>query len=444
MSGSNWRLSIENFYQSIMNPVYERTSDNNDWYFVDGDNPYTEGMSNLKFSLKHPILTPAILFMANLFAQAKFKVINKETGDEIKNHPLLKLLNDPNYFQTRIDFLEQLQFLKVAQGRVAIYMRKGVGTSDIDSMYALRSDLITYPDDFETKFSFKSKRSTIDNQHIIYDEGGDDEMTIKMRDLVWLYDLPAVADKSNFTKNNSRLDGLQQTLINTNDSLVAKNIILKSNGKEMLSGGAKDSFPFDKKEQDQAKTLWNSTLGLGFGRSRVYMTRSGARWKSLHIALRDLGLDESVKVDGNLIYTALHIPPDVLSLEAKKTTYANFKESITSYIQNDIQSQLNDFTESLNPLLGDDSIELVGTYSHLPVMQFLEKQRYEAVKIRMEALQSARVSGLSDELALDLVGLPKNTKLNPLVITQTSNEETSDDEPEDTGASNESNPEENR
>ncbi len=409
-----------------MNPVYERTSDGTDWYFIDGNDSYTKEQTNLQFALKHPILTPAILFVSNLFAQAKFEVRNKETGEVIKSHAILKLLNDPNYFQTRIDFLEQIEFLKLAQGRVAIYMRKGIGADKIDSAYVLRSDLISYPDDFKTKHTFKRKRSSIDNQEIIYDKGGDEEMTIKMRDLVWLYDLPAVADKSNFTKNNSRLDGLQQTLINTVDSLIAKNIILKTNGKEMLSGGAKDSFPFDKKEQSQAKTLWNNTLGLAFGRSRVYMTRSGATWKSLHIALRDLGLDESVKVDGNLIYTNLHIPKDILSLEAKKTTYNNFKESMTSYIQNDIQSQLNDFTESLNPLLGDDSIELIGSYDHMPVMQFILKQRYEAVVIRMKALDDARRAGLSDEMALDLVGLPKNTKLNPLIIQNESEEETTE------------------
>lgn len=427
---SDWKLSIEQFYNSILSPVYERDSSGNDWLFIDGNGGFSSEMSNLKFALKHPILTPAILFMANLFAQAKFKVVDKETKEEIKNHWLIKLLNDPNYYQTRIDLLEQAQFLKIAQGKTAVYLRKGVASKEVDTMYILRSDLITYPDEFKTKFSFKSKKSEIEKQYIIYDKGGDEEMKILMKDLIWLYDLPSVIDKNNLTRNNSRIDGLKQTLINTNDSLVAKNIILKTNGKEMLKGGSKDGFPFDKKEQDSAKNLWNSTLGLGFDRSRVYMTKADAEWKSLHIALRDLGLDESVKVDGNLIYTALHIPKDILSLEAKKTTYNNFKESMTSYIQNDIQSQLNDFTESLNPLLEDDSIELVGNYDHLPVMQFVLMQKYQAVVIRMKALENARKSGLPDELALDLVDLPKNTKLNPLIETKDESEENTDGQEE--------------
>ena len=429
---NSWRVSIENFYRGVMNPTYERDASGTDWMFVENDkDPFTSGTENLQFALSHPILTPAILFMSNLFAQAKFTIKNKATGEIIENHYLTKLLNDPNYFQTRIDFLEQIQFLKVAQGRVGIYLRRGVGVGEVDSMYALRSDLITYPDNFETKFGFKKKRSSYQSQKVYYDKDGENSMEIKMRDIIWLYDLPTV-DNKNLTKNKSRIDGLHQTLINTNDSLVAKNIILKTNGKEMLKGGAKDGFPFDGKEQEKAKNLWNSTLGLGFGRSRVYMTRANADWKSLHIALRDLGLDESVKVDGNLIYTALHIPKDILSLEAKKTTYNNFKESMTSYIQNDIQAQLNDFTESVSPLLEDDSLEIVGSYDHLPVMQFVLLQRYEAADKRAIALTNLRKSGLPDDMCLDLVGLPKNTKLNPLIEIQ--NEKEKDDkQEEDTG-----------
>jgi len=133
----------------------------------------------------------------------------------------------------------------------------------------------------------------------------------------------------------------------------------------------------------------------------------------MHIALRDLGLDESVKVDGNIIYTALHIPKDILSLEAKKTTYNNFKESMTSYIQNDIQSYLNDFVSGIasSLLFGETQNILVGTYDHLPVMQFLEKERYEAISARAKALTDLLAVGIPEKDALDLCGFNKNLKL---------------------------------
>jgi hypothetical protein len=115
---------------------------------------------------------------------------------------------------------------------------------------------------------------------------------------------------------------------------------------------------------------------------------------------------------------------------------------MTSYIQNDIQSMMNDFVESFVNFIDDDNITIEGSYDHMPVMQFLNKQKFEAVNIQVTALANARKSGLPDELCLDLVGLPKNTILGELMDIQ-ENQET-DSEQEDTGASNESSPEENR
>ena len=156
-----------------------------------------------------------------------------------------------------------------------------------------------------------------------------------------------------------------------------------------------------------------NSYGLGFNKLRTFITRGNVTWKSMHIALRDLGLDESVKVDGNLIYTALHIPKDILSLEAKKTTYNNFKESMTSWIQNDIQSMINDIVETLYSFRMDRNDKLVASYSHLPVMQFVKKERYEATQRRAEALSSLRAAGLPDNLALKECDFDETIKLNP-------------------------------
>ena len=218
----------------------------------------------------------------------------------------------------------------------------------------------------------------------------------------------------NLYDNVSRLDGLEQTLLNTYDSLIAKNTILQSNGKEMLkaNANANGQAPFSPEQIKRAKKMFNAGYGLGAKRSRAFITSSDVTWQSLHVALRDLGLDESVKVDGNLIYTALHIPKDILSLEAKKTTYNNFKESMTSYIQNDIQAMANDLASSLQAAMDDDSIEIVGTYEHLPVMQFALMQHYESKNLQATALNNLLRTGIPQEDALAMVGLPTNMQLN--------------------------------
>lgn len=413
-----------NIIQKLRKLTWTRDSSGNNWYVENNGNGFGSGenMTNLEISQNHPILTPALLFISKLFSQAEFKIVNKETGKEEKNHWLIKLLNKPNLYQTKSDFLESLQFIQIAQGKAVGYLKRPIGfndAEDIDSIYLLDSDLIDFPDEYNNA-NFRSRmfssrlQSVADNEEITYDKNGEN-LTIKMKDLIFFYDLPNMLQK-NFYEVNSRLDGLRQTLLNTNDSLIAKNIILKTNGKELISGGNNEHFPLAGDDKEKAESLLQNNYGLGWFRKRGIVTKASINYQSLHIALRDLGLDESVKVDGNLIYTALHIPKDIISLEAKKTTYNNFKESMVSYIQNEMQANTNAFTDVLNQLIADTDYKLVGTYEHLPIMQFILIERYEGISKKAKALNDLLNTGIPKEVALEMCGFDKDLKLEAISI----------------------------
>lgn len=379
------------------------------------------GGSNLQIAQNHPILTSAMLFLAKLFSQAEFYIENEKTKERITEHWLLDLLNKPNYYQTRNDFLESSNFIQIAEGRAVIWLRKTTGMPQPESIYILNGDLIEYPDEFTTPLSVRNKDNKIQSKKILYDRDGQNEK-IPIKDLIFLYDLPNGMDTTNMFEVKSRLDGLKQTLLNTKDSLTAKNIILKTNGKELLTldKGA-GTFPLGTEEKKDAEDLLHNTKGLGKGRVRGIVTKAPLKWQSLHIALRDLGLDESVKVDGNLIYTALHIPKDILSLEAKKTTYNNFKESMVSFIQNEMQPTVNAFLEPFQKLITEKGLKLRGTYENMPIMQFMLLEKYEGILKRALALSGLRNAGLPDDIALELCGFDKTTKLNPLIVTEPGN-----------------------
>ena len=378
--------------------------------------------TNLEMAQNHPILTPALLFVSKIFSQAEFKLIDKTTGKEVENNPYLDLLRDPNYFQTSIDFLETLNFMVTAQGWTAVYKKKIPGRVDANSLYILNKDLIKWPEGFKTKMISRGRLER-SNETIIYDENGEN-LDIKIKDLLFFYDAPNGTKKNMFTAC-SRLDGLRQTLINTYDSLVAKNIVLQTNGKELItSKGSANSVPLDPKEKKRIENIYQANYGLSKSRNRAIITRADVTHKSLHIPIRDLGLDESVKVDGNLIYTALHIPKDILSLEAKKTTYNNFKESMVSFIQNETQGTLNYVLSVFNRDLQKEypNLKLVGGYDHLPVMQFVLLEKYKVVKTRGEALSTLRNAGLPDDIALEMVDMDKNIKLKEVKQNEQGNE----------------------
>lgn len=367
----------------------------------------------LSYSFKHPILTGAMLFYCNLFAQAQFKIVDR--SGKLHNgryNDMIALLEAPNYYQTSIDFLESLQWMKIARGSAIIYIQKRIGFEDEPlAMYVLDPHRIKWPNNFKTPRSYK--RDLFDSVIVEYLDSDNTTSKLRLKDLTFVFDMPNLRDPKNMFRSSSRLDGLKQTLDNTVDSLIAKNIILRSNGKEMLSLADSNGFPLDPNEEKDAKRIFNIGYGLSKTRSRAFITKANMRWQSMHIALRDLGLDESTKVDGNIIYTALHIPKDILSLEAKKTTYNNFRESMTSFIQNDMSSALNDIALTLSQVLLPSNLKLVGTYDHLPVMGYLEKERAEANNVKADALAKYINLGMDPKQALELVGLDSS-----IIITQ--------------------------
>lgn len=416
------RLSIPGF----LKPVWERDAKGENFYDISAYRQWTSDTSNLDIAENHPILTPALLFISKLYSQADFSIKNTRTKKTIEKHWMLDLLDNPNPYQTKEDFLEGLCFGMIAQGKAIVYMKKNIGFDEPENMFLINPDLIKWPDNFKISFTNKKDLKEIyGDLKIVYDEHGED-IRIKIKDLLFFYDLPNCLHKNPF-ENKSRLDGLKQTLINTKDSLLAKNIILKTNGKELISG-KKDGFPLTPDEKEEAEKLFYSNYGLGANRKRGIITKASLTHQSLHIALRDLGLDESTKVDGNIIYTALHIPKDILSLEAKKTTYNNFKESMVSYIQNEIQTTLVAAMSVFQKEITEPNLRLNGNYEHLPVMQFILLERYKVAKERSLALKEARLAGLPDEIALKITGFDETIKLNEVSNGKEEKEKQSNDE----------------
>jgi len=80
-------------------------------------------------------------------------------------------------------------------------------------------------------------------------------------------------------------------------------------------------------------------------------------------------------------------------------------------------TMLNDFSLGLGIALLPDNIKLVGTYDMLPVMSYLRKEKYEAVKLQGEALTLLRNAGVPDEVALEMCGM--DTKIILEDVTQT-------------------------
>lgn len=409
---------------SIPLHYFEQNLDGDFWYEIINDAGYNTSLrQNVFVAQEHPILTTVINFVSQLFAQAEYWVEDSK-GNKIENHWLTNLLSNPDYSLTGSDFSEAVSLAKYAYGTAVLEKVKDrMSSSEPTRLRLLDTTLIKFPDVTYTQ----SRKDDHSKTKITYDENGENR-DINIGDLIFLRDIPispsnyknvanATGDKKVNLKykfiGKSRIDGLRDTLLNTVVSLKAKKIILETNGKELISSapGTGDN-PLTTTEKDDVEKRLQNNYGLSNSRNRALVTKSQISWQSMHIALRDLGLDESVKTDGNIIYTAWNIPRDVISLDLKKASYQNQKESMVGYIQNDmfpqLKSQLESYNLAFKSYLRPGEV-LKGSYDHLPIMQYVLMQRYEVKNKQADAFKKFVDGGMSPNDAAKQVDIDDET-----------------------------------
>jgi len=325
----------------------------------------------------NPILLPAIQLIADYFSMAKFTDGGKETS------PLIDLLNKPNIYQTRDDFLKQYIWYKYCSGFNYTYpVYAGTNNKNINrvqSFQHLVPSKIWFDDNFKTPIiQTKGEGVNVLGQQIFYDKN-EQNLKIAMSELLTFYDLANGLEKNMFTAP-SRLDSLQMPLTNIHKSFSAKNIVLDSNGKDMITNktvGNIAKMPMKESEKKDIDKKMSSEYGLGGGRKRTIITNSALEWQSLHIKLKELGLDDSVIADAMIVINAIGIPPELYSLNGSSSTFENQSKAVIHFIQSKVQGELNDFCNTYNLQYGTD---LKADMTHLPMFKELAKSKALAVK----------------------------------------------------------------
>ena len=81
-----------------------------------------------------------------------------------------------------------------------------------------------------------------------------------------------------------------------------------------------------------------------------------------------------------------------------------------------MQANTNAFTDVLNQLLADTDYKLVGTYEHLPIMQFILIERFEGISKKAKALNDLLSTGIPKEVALEMCGFDKDLVLEDITV----------------------------
>lgn len=379
------------------------------WSFLrdrDGNTTYTQHVTGQaswnsmedKVQVAHssPIVMASIQLLAGYFSRVRFA----EKGQE--DTPLIQLLEKPNIYESKDDFLRKFIWYKYSGGFTYIRPIEIIkGTRDIKRvkfLYNLKPSLIEFPEDFNSKLPETGSEAKQElDKEFWYDRYGQN-MVLKFRDIMPFYDLANGLQQVGQLQNNwvspSRLDALREPITNITKAFAAKNIVISSNGKEMFinkTAGKMATIPLSEKEQRSILRRLNTKIGLGVGRDRSIMTNSDIAWQSLHIKLRELGLDESVISDSITILTAFGIPPELINVNGSSSTFENQAKAIINFVQSRVQVDVNDFCSTLNARYGT---KLEGTFDHLPIMRENEKSKALSMKSIMSGLKQMVDNGI--------------------------------------------------
>ena len=396
---------------------YQRLSNGSHYYENANSASWDDLNDKLKIGYSNPVLLPILQITSHYVSKAEF-FIEKADGTRTNEHDLVSLLNNPNHYQSKQDFLTQFVWFKYCFGYNYLLPFAPVGfktPKDTKAIYNLNAALIEFPDNFKTPFVFdEAEAKDIKQSEFIYDKDGQN-LKIETQKIIPFFDLANGIESANLLTAPSRLNAFKKPLSNISKAFEAKNIILQSNGKELFtneSAGNVQAMPLTNTEKTDIENKFNKGFGLSMNRSRSVVTNAAIKWQSLHINLADLGLDESVIRDAKILTNGFNIPSELISFDGKGAKYENQVQATIAFIQTVIQDIVDDIANSITSFYQLEEGKLVASLDHLPIMQEVENKKADTVKKKAEALKALLDAGVAEEDALQLLNM-KDVTIKP-------------------------------
>jgi hypothetical protein len=384
----------------------ERSIDGTMSYQLLGGDGFVNYSDYLKISLENPVLNTIVSLRAKMYSQMAITHVDAN-GKEIKNSEVLKLLKQPNYFQSQEDFLfQQMWFLSCA-GNNYVYQIKPLSTQLPKSLYNLIPSEIDFNDvNKVNKFVFKKEdNKAIQDRKIKYTLDNT-QYEIKLSELIPLYDLANGLTSNSCFSAPSRVQSIEKVLQNIEQNLKSKHKNLQFSAKYI---GTNKSTGMEAQIQPNDRKAIENVLNS----KDVLTTNAAIEYKHLVSDMKRLYLDEQFADDANKCLLAFEMNKGVLNYFAKDSTFENQNQGIVNWVQNSIQGSADNTMNSLSSSFGllDKGERLIASFDHLPIMQtlindkiksFTEFQNSLKIAIENQTLSLADAKKMSDNFIKNL------------------------------------------
>lgn len=404
-------MKWNNVYDDIMIPIGMTPDKAVQWLTCSEMDTYTE------FS---PVAA-VVIRMAEMFSAGKFEILNAKTGNYSKGEfPYWeKLLANPNFLQTRYDFLKQLFTYVVLNGwcyALPIYSR---GFDEPSQIFLIPPSMtvVECPNKMPWMVSRneslrKVRIRTSDSTEKVYSE----------KELILFTDSAAAMVDPYTWLPLSRLRALKYPISNGYYAMESRNSLIVDRGAiGMLTNSGIDAVgtqPLDPEEKDRIQAMYKKSYGLTKDkRSSVIITDANLKWQSMVLSVKELMLHEEHVGVTKDICDVLGYQYRLLST-GEGATYANQQNDMRSVYQNSIIPQADSLMSQLNRGLNliENGVKVAMNYKDIDSLQESQEIKGKGRLAMNKALRLEFLSGLItrnqwlEAIELDTIDRPEFNK----------------------------------
>jgi phage portal protein BeeE len=353
--------------------------------------------------------TPELRFvidrLALMFANGLWKLKDKE-GNEIEKSPVITLLENPNVFQSRNEFLFQWFVQRCLYPSTFLYNLKGSALQDLPSaIWNLSPSRMVV--NRTGKIWDQTDIDGIISGYLFKGDGGQNDQPFTTKDIIQF----SRPDSDDPLMGISPLHALRMPISNIRASYGYRNTILRKKGAiGAWSSSARDaagSVPLTPEENKQISNQLTDTYGIDDDKASVVVASSPLSWTPATYPTKDLMLFEEIDADKKAIIDMYGANEFMFTSMAKGAKYDNLQIGEKICYQDTIIPIAEDFAYGLSKRLGlvEQGLYLELCYEHISVLSDDEKAEADVTLTRAQAFQILVQNGFKPQDAADICDL---------------------------------------
>ena len=346
-----------------------------------------------------PEVNSVIGKLADFTSNGIFKVVNEKLEEQTE-HPVNRLLKNPNWFQAQKEFIQQTTIFHAIYGNEYVFSLTPFGFNfspdKVKAIYTLPPNLIKAKYKSDVPFFMHDKVPDALKYYYKKENGKYEE--ISASSIIHLNDNRVCIDKVNdeqMYQGSSRLKSLAPVINNIRMAYESRGMILKSRGANgaWVPEAAKDvvgPIALTPNEHKDLQDQFKMNYGTLDGQSQFIV--SNRPMKFVQAGLNEpekLGLYKETQEGFYKIIDSYGLHPDVFSNE-KGATFENQRQAEKGVYIRTVIPNSNEWAMAFNQkFLPDGKLKVIADYSHLPFFQEDLKLKADALNTIINALSRA-------------------------------------------------------